>query len=227
MEKSDLRKYVCVCRLLDSLTNLNAWSWNRLSLSQIFSFYVRPLLWLTLIHHDILYHTLIPYFPVTARTNGVPFLSSAQASLCLSHRREVGKREEKARKGRSEQRRTPPLLFFSYFYSRWNTQREPLWRREVFHSILHLKGQCPDYAHARASSVVSSKDNWTVILTRQDFLPDRTADGDLLFIFSSNILDFRRSLSSYINIWLAVRRLTAILSLAGPPCDPKISLRSL
>ena len=30
----------------------------------------------------------------------------------------------------------------------------------------------------------------TVILTRQDFLPDRTAHGDLLFIFSSNILDF-------------------------------------
>ena len=56
-----------------------------------------------------------------------------------------------------------------------------------------LKGQCPDYAHARASSVFSSKDNRTVILTRQDFLPDRTADGDLLFTFSSNILDFRRS----------------------------------
>ena len=138
MEKSDLRKYVCVCRLLDSFTNLYAWSWNRLSLSQIFSFYVRPFLWLTLIHHDILYHTLIPYFPVTARTNGVPFVSSAQASLCLSHRKEVGKREEKARKRRWEERRTPPLLFFSYFYSRWNTQREPLWRREVFHCILHL-----------------------------------------------------------------------------------------
>ena len=61
-----------------------------------------------------------------------------------------------------------------------------------------LKGQCPDYAHARASSVFSSKDNRTVKLTRQDFLPDRTADRDLLFIFSSNILDFRRSLSSYI-----------------------------
>ena len=44
----------------------------------------------------------------------------------------------------------------------------------------------------------SSKDNRTVILTRQDFLPDRTADRDLLFIFSSNILDFRRSLSSYL-----------------------------
>ena len=43
----------------------------------------------------------------------------------------------------------------------------------------------------------SSKENRTVILTRQDFLPDRTADGYLLFIFSSNILDFRRSLSSY------------------------------
>ena len=38
----------------------------------------------------------------------------------------------------------------------------------------------------------------TVILTRQDFLPDRTADGDLLFIFSSNTLDFRRNLSSYL-----------------------------
>ena len=73
----------------------------------------------------------------------------------------------------------------------------------------------------------SSKDNRTVIFTRQDFLPDRTADIDLLFIFSSNILDFQRSLSSYIKIWLAVRRLIAILSLAGPPRDPKISFRSL
>ena len=91
----------------------------------------------------------------------------------------------------------------------------------------NLKGQCPDYAHARASSVFSSKDNRTVILTRQDFLPDRTAYRDLLFIFSSNILDFQRSLSSYIKIWLAVRRLIAILSLAGPPRDPKISFRSL
>ena len=58
--------------------------------------------------------------------------------------------------------------------------------------------QCPVYAHARASSAFSSKDNRTVILTRQDFLPDRTADGDLLFIFSGNILDFRRNLSSYL-----------------------------
>ena len=63
---------------------------------------------------------------------------------------------------------------------------------------LTLKAQCPDYAQARASSVFSSKDNRTVILTRQDFLPDRTADGDLLFTFSSNILDFQRSLSSYL-----------------------------
>ena len=55
---------------------------------------------------------------------------------------------------------------------------------------LTLKGQCPDCAHARASSVVSSKDNRTVILTRQDFLPDSTVDGDLLFKFSTNILDF-------------------------------------
>ena len=39
----------------------------------------------------------------------------------------------------------------------------------------------------------ASKDNRTVILTRQDFLPDRTADGDLLFTF----LNFQRNLSSY------------------------------
>ena len=63
-----------------------------------------------------------------------------------------------------------------------------------------FKGQCPDYAHARASSVFSSKDNRTVILARQDFLSDRTADGDLLFIFSSNTLDFRRNLSSYLKL---------------------------
>ena len=61
-----------------------------------------------------------------------------------------------------------------------------------------LKGQCPDCAHARASSVSSSKDNRTVILIRQDFLPDSNADGDFLFTFSSNILDFRRSVSSYL-----------------------------
>ena len=97
----------------------------------------------------------------------------------------------------------------------------------MFIGKFKLKGHCPDYAHARASSVFSSKDNRTVKLTRQDFLPDRTANRDLLFIFSSNILDFRRSLSSYIKIWLAVRRLIAILSLAGPPRDPKISFRSL
>ena len=56
------------------------------------------------------------------------------------------------------------------------------------------------------------------------FFPDRTADGDLLFIFSSNILDFGRSLSPYIIIWLAVRRLIAILSLAEPPRDPRTAL---
>ena len=67
------------------------------------------------------------------------------------------------------------------------------------------------------NAVFPSKDNRTVKLTRQDFLPDRTADRDLLFIFSSNILDFRRSLSSYIKIWLAVRRLIATLLLSGPP----------
>ena len=41
------------------------------------------------------------------------------------------------------------------------------------------------------------QDNRTVILTGQDFLPDRTVDGDLLSTFASNILDFRRSLSPY------------------------------
>ena len=55
-----------------------------------------------------------------------------------------------------------------------------------------LKRQCPDCAHARAPSGFSSKDNRTVILTGQDFLPDHTADGDLLFTFSSNILDCER-----------------------------------
>ena len=46
-----------------------------------------------------------------------------------------------------------------------------------------LKGQCPGYAYTRASSVFffSSKDNRTVILMQQDFPPNRTADGELLF----------------------------------------------
>ena len=94
--------------------------------------------------------------------------------------------------------------------------------------IALLKGQCPDYVHARASSDFCSRDNKTVILTQQDFLPDRTADGDLLFIFSS-IKYFRLSKKSFVlfKIWLAARRLIEILSLAGPPRDPKISFRSL
>ena len=61
-----------------------------------------------------------------------------------------------------------------------------------------LKGQCADYVHAPAPSVFSSKDSRTVILTRQDFLPDHTTEGNLLFIFSSSILDFQSSLSSYL-----------------------------
>ena len=55
----------------------------------------------------------------------------------------------------------------------------------------------------------------------------RTAYRELLFIFSSNILDVRRSLSSYIKIWLTVRRLIAILLLARPPRGAKISFVSL
>ena len=68
----------------------------------------------------------------------------------------------------------------------------------TFILLVSLKGQCPDCALARALSAFSSKDNRTVILIREDFLPDRTADGDFLFTFSSNILDFRRSVSSYL-----------------------------
>ena len=84
---------------------------------------------------------------------------------------------------------------------------------------LKLKGTVSRLCAPRATFVFSSKDNRIVLLTRQDFLSYHTADGVLLFIFSSNILDFcdRRSLSSYINIWFAVRGLIAILSLAGPP----------
>ena len=57
-----------------------------------------------------------------------------------------------------------------------------------------LKGLVPtERLCARASFMCFffSKDNRTVILTRQDFLPDRTADGDLLF-------GFRGSFSSYV-----------------------------
>ena len=86
----------------------------------------------------------------------------------------------------------------------------------------YLNGVYP--AHAEHHLFFLKKDNRTVILTRQDFLSDRTADGDLLFTFSSNILDFRRSPSS-IN-WLAARRLISILSLARSPRDPKSSFRS-
>ena len=42
-----------------------------------------------------------------------------------------------------------PHCFFNYFYSRWNKQREPLWRREVFHCILHLS-LCSHYRIAFA-----------------------------------------------------------------------------
>ena len=86
----------------------------------------------------------------------------------------------------------------------------------------YLNGVYP--AHAEHHLFFLKKDNRTVILTRQDFLSDRTADGDLLFTFSSNILDFRRSPSS-IN-WLAARRLISILSLERSPRDPKSSFRS-
>ena len=88
-----------------------------------------------------------------------------------------------------------------------------------------LKEQCPDYAHARASSFFFLQKTIELSYSLDKiFFPDRNADGDLLFIFSSNILDFGRSLSSHIITWLAVRRLIAILSLTGPPRDPRTAL---
>ena len=97
----------------------------------------------------------------------------------------------------------------------------PLGDVKIVSPISTLRDSVPIMCARERHLFFSSKDNRTVKLTRQDFLPDRTADRDLLFIFSSNILDFRRSLSSCIKIWLAVRRLIAIFSLAGPPRDPK------
>ena len=61
---------------------------------------------------------------------------------------------------------------------------------------LKLKGTVSRLCAPRATFVFSSKDNRIVLLTRQDFLSYHTADGVLLFIFSSNVLHFRRSLSS-------------------------------
>ena len=46
-------------------------------------------------------------------------------------------------------------------------------------------------------SVFSSKENRTAILNQQDFLPDRTADEDLLFTFSSNIFDLARGTKTH------------------------------
>ena len=60
-------------------------------------------------------------------------------------------------------------------------ERKPYW--VVLDRTSDLKEQCPDCGHVRVASVFSSKDNRAVILTRQDFLPDRTANEDLLFTF--------------------------------------------
>ena len=92
--------------------------------------------------------------------------------------------------------------------------------------ISTLKGQCPDYAHARASSVFSSKDNRTVILTRQDFLPDRTADRGLLFTFS-HIINSRRSLSSYLKFGSRHEDLPRFCYYQGLLATRKNSYRSL
>ena len=63
---------------------------------------------------------------------------------------------------------------------KWGTTHSLLWTVEQMlrtndpYTDSSLNRQCCDYPH----------DNRTVILTWQDFLPDRTADGDLLFTFS-------------------------------------------
>ena len=63
---------------------------------------------------------------------------------------------------------------------KWGTTHSLLWTVEQMlrtndpYTDSSLKRQCCDYPH----------DNRTVILTWQDFLPDRTADEDLLFTFS-------------------------------------------
>ena len=62
-------------------------------------------------------------------------------------------------------------------------ESKPYW--VVLDRSSDLKAQCPDCGHVRVASVFSSKDNRAVILTRQDFLPDRTANEDLLFTFST------------------------------------------
>ena len=61
-------------------------------------------------------------------------------------------------------------------------------------------GQCPHYEHMRASSFFFLKKtielSYVIKIALQNFLPDLTANGDLLFTFSRLIiLDFQ-SLSS-------------------------------
>ena len=80
--------------------------------------------------------------------------------------------------------------------------KDEIGKRKIFlyPCTLSIKGTVSRLC-ARASVICfffSSKDNRTVIFTRQDSLPDRTADGNVLFTFSSNIFDFRRSFSSYL-----------------------------
>ena len=72
----------------------------------------------------------------------------------------------------------------------------------------------------------SLKDNRTVILNRQDFLPERTADGDLLFTFLSNILDFRRSFLSYLKFDSRHEDSSPFVA-SRAASHPKISFRSL
>ena len=102
---------------------------------------------------------------------------------------------------RAWEEKSLPESYLGCFYIVFGEGKATKENMSIFWFIWPLKGQCPDYAHARASFVFPSWDNRTVILTRQVFLPGRTADGVLLFIFSSNILlivEFQRSLSSYL-----------------------------
>ena len=70
----------------------------------------------------------------------------------------------------------------------------------------------------------SSKDDRTVILTRQDFLPDCTADGDSFSHSQTIFYPFEEVFS--LTFWLAARRLLAILSFARPSRDLESSFYS-
>ena len=94
----------------------------------------------------------------------------------------VEKKKKNTRTRNHTERKNEATEDVHYMTSCLGDRKQAIWQSfDRRQKMKVLKGQRPDCAHAQASSVFSSKDNWTVILTRQDFLPDHTADGDLLF----------------------------------------------